>query len=244
MSDDRFLALMEPTTIEALQDLPRDEWRLDRPVITNDTIRLRLVKRIREDIHEVMVRRAAGLKEQLGSLSWADRWFLRARYAGIRSRLIDAEAEATRFEPGVDDERSPRSVMREWRYASSDFDSDHPFALQAAIAYELTGRALDMAGNAMEVVVNVYVSEIDPATGHTLSLCVLAVRFDRPPFEAQVHSRVDPAAAVRRVFDHRTATQLRLPDPVTTIRPFKFEHLELEADDAPLPLQIEALPDE
>ena len=235
---------MADPSLEALQDLLRHDWRLDRygwhldrPLIHDHTALLRLVRRSPADTADELVERAGALGNEIVATGWFTRLIHPRRFGRLRRRLEAANEE-------IDQQRAlagaawPSDPAGDWRFACAPDGAADPFAQRAALGYELAGRVLRLRPETALAIVNVYLQTVEPATGHTLAPCVLSVRFDRVSFDAQRHARVDPAAAVRRVFEHRAADDRQ--DPPGSVQPFNFPAADAEPLVEPLEQTAEA----
>ncbi len=241
---------MADPSLEALQDLLRHDWRLDRygwhldrPLIHDHTALLRLVRGSPADTEDELVERAGAFEKDVAATGWFSRLMHARRFGRLRRRLEAANVE-------IDQQRAlagaawPADPVGDWRFARRPVRTADPFAQRAALAYELAGRVLQLRPETGLAIVNLYLQTAEPATGHTLSPCVLSVRFDRVSFGAQRHARVDPAAAVRRVFEHRAADDRQ--DPPGSVQPFNFPAADAEPLDEPLdePADSEPAPED
>ncbi len=216
---------MADPSLEALQDLLRHDWRLDRygwhldrPLIHDHTALLRLVRGSPADTEDELVERAGAFEKDVAATGWFWRLMHPRRFGRLRRRLAAANV-------AIDQQRAlagaawPADPVGDWRLGRAPDGTADPFAQRAALAYELAGRVLQLRPETGLAIVNVYLQTAEPATGHTLSPCVLS-------FDAQRHARVDPAAAVRRVFEHRAADDRQ--DPPGSVQPFNFPAADAE----------------
>ncbi len=229
---------MEQAFLASLQNVASDAWHLDRPLVHGQVVQLRLIRRSREDVAAELAERTASLRGELARLDGWRGIFRRSRRQGLSARLAALSDRMSQYGPSLAAATDPRAALRARQFARPPDDADDDFGVSASLAYELAGRVLGMRPEAHTVLVNVYFEETDPATGHSLSPCVLAVTFDRESYADQVHTRVEAAVAVRGIFPYRSVLEHAKRELAAAVRPFEFPDGEepalAEEEDAPI----------